>query len=291
MQNQYLPKDFQRAKLFLLLITFAVCSQLNAFSSGRTDRLKGAPFFKVYNKKAAVANTAVGHLSVGIDVTTKSEFFYAGREQALQPLIDAVDAYLDSLSSGTRLSGDSLPLTGEPYVYIGSAEGEGAPPEAAMQRNEHDKYPPMILHVQNPSSGWRTAMRALAKNAPVEYVALLKLGFSEYPKSDKGMFGKKVVLGTGYEEGIKFLSAEDAPVEVLQITGILLDREGSIVRAGAEGIVAKDTPFWVEVFEAQQGMNNAALQNLVRNERREDLPGRPLKWQAALRHLMKVLLQ
>jgi len=69
----------------------------------------------------------------------------------------------------------------------------------------------------------------------------IKLGFSEYPKADKGAFGQKVVLGTGYEEGIKFLSAEDKPVEVLQVTGMLLDREGNIIRSGAEGIVAKDT--------------------------------------------------
>lgn len=71
----------------------------------------------------------------------------------------------------------------------------------------------------------------------------IKLGFSEYPKAAKGVFGKKVVLGTGYEEGIKFLSAEDKPVEVLQVTGMLLNREGNIIRSGAEGIVAKDTPF------------------------------------------------
>jgi len=160
-----------------------------------------------------------------------------------------------------------------------------------MQRNEHDKYPPMVIHIQNPASAWRIALRELARVSQVEYVALLKLGFSEYPKADKGMFGKKVVLGTGYEEGIEFLSAEDAPAEVLQITGTLVDREGNIVRAGAEGIVAKDTPFWVQVFEAQQGMNNEALQNLLRNERRKDLPGRPLKWQAALRNLVTELLK
>jgi hypothetical protein len=71
---------------------------------------------------------------------------------------------------------------------------------------------------------------------------------------------------------------------------MLLDREGNIVRAGAEGIAAKDSPFGVQVLEAQQAMNNEALQKLLHEERREDLADKPLKWQVALRNLVAQLL-
>lgn len=265
-------------------------ADLNAFSSGRTDRLKSAPFYKTYNKKSVVGKAATGYVAIGFDELTKSEFSYAGREKALQPLAEAMNAYLDSLGWSKRLAGDALPEKGAPYVYVGSAEGEGAPPEAAMQRSEHDKYPPMVIHILNPSGAWRTALGAAVQANQVEYVLWLKLGFSEYPKANKGVFGKKVVLGTGYEEGIKFLSAEDKPVEVLQLTGMLLDREGNIVRAGAEGIAAKDSQFWVQVLEAQQAMSNEALHKLLHEERREELAGKPLKWQVALRNLVAQLL-
>jgi hypothetical protein len=274
----------------LFIAVFAGWAKLNAFSSGQTDRLKDAPFYKTYNKKAVVGNAATGYTAIGFDELTKSEFSYAGREKALQPLADVMNAYLDSLGWSKHLAGEALPEKGAPYVYLGSAEGEGAPPEAAMQRSEHDKYPPMVIHIRKPSKAWRAALGAMVQAKQVEYVLLIKLGFSEYPKADKGVFGKKVVLGTGYEEGIKFLSAEDKPVEVLQVTGMLLDREGNIVRAGAEGIVAKDTPFWAQIFDVQQALNNEALRKLLQDERREDLADKPLKWQVALRNLVAQLL-
>jgi len=290
MQRHCFSKSLRLANFVLLLILAAGFLNSTYSASGQTDRLKGAPFYKTYNKKAVVRQEAAGYLPVGIDQITRLEFFYAGREPALQPLVEAMNAYLDSLKWCTPLSGDSLPEKGAPYVYVGSAEGEGAPPEAAMQRNEHDKYPPMVIHILKPSGAWRSALGTLAQTQPVEHFLRIQIGFSEYPKADKGMFGKKVVLGTGYEEGIKFLSAEDKPVEVLQITGMLLDRDGNIVRAGAEGIVAKDTPFWAQVLDVQQGMNNDALQKLLLEERRSDVPGQPLKWQAALRNLVAQLL-
>ncbi len=290
MQKFCFSSFHQMTPILLLAALFASWSNVNAFSSGQTDRLKRAPFYKTYNKKAVVAHAAAGYVAIGFDELTKSEFSYAGREQALQPLAVAMNAYLDSLGWSKRLAGDSLPEKGAPYVYVGSAEGEGAPPEAAMQRNEHDKYPPMVIHILKPSKAWRAALSAAVQANQVEYVLIIKLGFSEYPKANKGVFGKKVVLGTGYEEGIKFLSAEDKPVEVLQVTGMLLDREGNIVRAGAEGIAAKDSPFWVQVLEAQQAMSNEALHQLLHEERREELAGKPLKWQVALRNLVAQLL-
>lgn len=81
---------------------------------------------------------------------------------------------------------------------------------------------------------------------------------------------------------VTFLSAEDVPLEVLQVTGMLLDRQGNILRAGGEGIISKDTPFWVQIFEAREGIDDAALHRLVHEERRDDLRGAPLTWQNSL---------
>ncbi|MGH7451512.1 MAG: hypothetical protein ACRENG_09225 [bacterium] len=290
MEKFFLSKFLGMINLVLFIAIFAGWSKLNALPSGQTDRLKGAPFYKTYNKKAVVGKAATGYVAIGFDELTKSEFSYTGREKALQPLAEVMNAYLDSLGWCKRFADESLSEKGAPYAYVGSAEGEGAPPEAAMQRNEHDKYPPMIIHIRKPSKAWRTALGASVQANQVEYLLWIKLGFSEYPKADKGVFGKKVVLGTAYEESIKFLSAEDKSVEVLQVTGMLLVREGNIVRAGAEGIVAKDTPFWAQIFDVQQAMNNEALQKLLQDERREDLADKPLKWQVALRNLVAQLL-
>lgn len=284
----FLKRNFSQVFLIALLFDITTGSTgPRLLAAGQTDRLKGAPFYKTYSKKIPADNRGVLHLSVGIDEKTKSEFFYAGREKALQPLLDAMTVYLDSLQWSTRADSANLPGKGAPYVYIGSSEGEIAPPGAEMMREDFDKYPPMIIHIEKPSKEWKAALSELLRKEGKDFLLFISLGFTEYPKADKGMFGKKVVMGTGYEEGIEFLSAEDKPVEVLQITAILLNREGHILRAGAEGILHKDTPFSLQIFDVQKSIDDSAIQKLVSDERREDLPGNPLKWKIALHNLMR----
>lgn len=280
-----------RKMLILIALLFAsACSSLNKLSTAQTDRLKGAPFYKSYSKNIAAENQEVRHFPVGLDGKIYTEFFHSGREKALQPLLEAMTAYLDSLSWSAPLNADGFMISGAPYVYVGSAEGEDAPPEAAMQRNESDKYPPMVIHIQKPGKEWKAALAQRLDESGGKYLLFINLGFSQYPKADKGLFEKKVVLGTKYEEGIKFLSAEDKPVEVLQVTGMLLDREGNILRAGSEGIVAKDTPFLLQIFDVQKSIDDETLRYLLNDARREDLPGKPLKWKVALHNLTAQML-
>ena len=284
----FFKRNFNKVLLIALLFNMTAGSAgLRLLAAGQTDRLKGAPFYKTYSKKIPAGQRGVLHLAVGIDEATRNEFFYAGREKALQPLMDAMNAYLDSLQWSTRADSANLRGKGAPYVYVGSSEGEIAPPGSEMMREDFDKYPPMIIHIDKPSKEWKAGLSELLRKEDKDFLLFISLGFSEYPKADKGFFGKKVMLGTGYEEGIKFLSAEDKPVEVLQITAILLDREGNILRAGAEGILHKDTPFSLQIFDVEKSIDDSAIQKLVNDERREDLPGNPLKWKIALNNLMR----
>jgi hypothetical protein len=121
------------------------------------------------------------------------------------------------------------------------------------------------------------------------YAVVVSLGVSQYPKGREGVFGKKVVLGTGHEEPIRFLTAEDKPLEVLQLTGVLVDGQGRVVRAGAEGILARDTPFAAQAFDVEKVLTDRVLEGVLTSERRQDLPGSPLKWQVALGNLLAQL--
>ena len=114
--------------------------------------------------------------------------------------------------------------------------------------------------------------------------------FDEFPKAAKSLFRKKVVLGTDYEVGLHFLTAIDKPVEVLQITSILLYRESNFLRAGSEGILAKDTPFLLQIFNIQKEINRKAIDKLINEARREDLPNKPQKWKVAVDNLSTKLL-
>jgi hypothetical protein len=108
-------------------------------------------------------------------------------------------------------------------------------------------------------------------------------------KGYSGVFTKEVALGTGYRQSIKFLTAEDKPVEVLHLTGVLLDATGKVVRAGAEGIVLRDTPFIAQAVDASRVFDAQEIQRVLSQERRNDLPGSPLKIDVALDNLLAQL--
>ena len=77
---------------------------------------------------------------------------------------------------------------------------------------------------------------------------------------------------------------------MLQVTGALLAPDGRVIAAGAEGIHAVDTPFRAQVFGLQREIDPREIEAVTRELRREDLPGRPLKWEAALDNLVRRLL-
>ena len=128
-------------------------------------------------------------------------------------------------------------------------------------------------------------MTQIAERADIEYVLYLALGFSEYSIRKGG----ELELGTGYETQIGW-SSDYKSVEVLHIKGMLLDREGNIVRAGAEGIIARDTPFLMRLFGATRIISAGDIGRLLTEERRDDLPGQPLTWKVSTQNLLAQLL-
>ncbi len=95
-------------------------------------------------------------------------------------------------------------------------------------------------------------------------------------------------LGDGYDVPVPWLTSLDQPVSVLQLTGALVGRDGPAVRIGAKGLVVRRTHLLVSSMGAQALIRDEDVESL-RTRRRDDLPGRPLVWQAALRSLVAEL--
>jgi len=269
----------------LLVAGAAVASA--AVGAGRTDRLDGAPYYKSYQKN--VPDGAVVTPPVRLDPSADDAFGDLGRPQSLRLLLEALNRHLATLE-WARPHDIELPEDGAPQVYVGSADGEHAPAAAAMEMDGLDERAPMIIHLQFPSKAWRQAAGTVLADQGAQGAVVLTLGFSEFPKSYKGTFRKRVVLGTGYETDIRFLSPELEPVHVLYVTGALVDLEGKVIRAGAEGILSEDAPFWAQSIGAQKEIDTDMVLRLLEEERREDLPGHPLTWQVALENLLAQLL-
>jgi hypothetical protein len=77
-------------------------------------------------------------------------------------------------------------------------------------------------------------------------------------------------------------------VSVLQLTGALMGPDGLAIRIGAEGLLARRTSLLMSGLGAQALISDEDVE-AIRTARREDLPGKPLVWQVAVRELVAEL--
>jgi hypothetical protein len=280
--------DGARAAAVLALASLSGCAALDEMSVAQTRRLDAGEFYVDLGDGVRRQVEPAVLVPVTLDPELAASLGYGQRAGEFGPIASAMDQALQGMTCCRYVAAPALPA-GAPWVYVGSATGEFAPAEAAEQVLPHDQFPPMVMHVRKPSPAWSQAMAALLTREGAQYAVAVTLAVTQYPKGREGFFGKKVVLGTGYEERIEFLTAEDKLLEVLQLTGVLVDAQGRVVRAGAEGILARDTPFAAQVFDVSKVLDDRTLERVLTQERRKDLAGDPPKWKVALGNLVAQL--
>ena len=280
----------------LLLVSCATTGA--TFRSGVGDAHLEAPPY--YAGASVVANgRPIGHLPIAYQRGATQAPIFEPEADAGSPaasLLQEMNAYLDSLrvTTGVVSAGARIPTGTPPDVMFGcetDPSGDcltpGAVTEGAFQRSGDD--PTMRLAVGRPSTEWTSGMRAALDRAGAGRALVLTLEMAPYRITRTGWRNSKSVgLGTAYSVKLPWLTSIDEPVQVLQLTGVLVDADGRAVRIGAEGLVARRTGIVA---------SGAGLQALVTDEdvaklrasRREDLAGQPLVWQVALRHLVAQL--
>jgi hypothetical protein len=274
-----------RVAVVALALVATGCASLDELAIAQTERLEEGEFYATVGPglQGPVDPAIVLPAVLGPELANSPS--YGRRAGDFAPIMAALNGALADDSCCRLVAAAALP-PGAPHVYVGSADGELAPFEARDQVLPHDEFPPMVMHLRRPSAAWQQAMVGLLAREGATHAILVSLGVSQYPKGREGAFGKKVVLGTGHEEPVRFLTAEDKLLEVLQLTGVLVNAQGQVVRAGAEGILARDTPFAAQVLDVEKSLDDRTLQAVLTTERRKDLPGQPMKWQAALDNLL-----
>ena len=154
----------------------------------------------------------------------------------------------------------------------------------------------MSIAIRKPAEPWKKKLKETAAEMDVDYILYISVGFSEYLYQKKALLSKTEVfdLGTGSKIPKKWYHNDDSPVEVLHVTGTLMDAEGTILRSGAEGIIAKNRGFWdlhsLSPFDLDNTVEKSELEKVLTDEKREDLPGQPLKWKVAVQNLVAQLL-
>lgn len=273
----------------LAILALGGCASTGAtYRSGVSDTyLEHAPWYAgVLGDDSVIAYLPVAYQRGG----SQSEMF----DPAAMPgtpvaaLLAEMNAYLDSLGALPSVVTEPLPGT-PPDVQFGCevdvlgdcTNGPAAPFEVGSPR--------MRLAVGRPATEWTAALARVLTERGAARALVLTLEVGQYwPVQTNWRGSKAVELGTAHRVDLPWLTSLEAPVTVLQLTGAVIGRDGRALRIGAEGLLAKRTGIIATGFGAQAVLSDEDVQQL-RSQRRDDLPGQPLVWQAALRALVTQL--
>ena len=279
------------ARLFVLLVLCAACTTGSTFRSGVGDDFLASPPY--YSGARVSSIPRIVHLPIGYQRGAAQAPMFdppAGRGSPTATLLAEMNAYLDSLGVTTRVDAPAGPSRGTPPdVHFGCARDPADEDcESGQGADEDDRR--MRLAVGRPSADWVAWAAAAAERAQAAGVLVLTLEVGQYWVRQKGRFGgrKTVELGTDYSQNVPWLTSIDTPAQVLQLTGALIGPDGRAIRIGAEGLFARRTGPLVSSIGAQEVLTDEDVER-VRTRRRDELPGRPLVWQAALKTLVAEL--
>lgn len=253
--------------------------------SGVGDRLLEHPPWRAGRSDPA---GVVGHLAVAWQRGAAQAPIFDpadGPDSQIAPLLRDLTAYLDA-RGGTVPLRPVEPMPGlPPDVSFGceaDAAGECAPWEIGR--------PVHRLAVGRPAARWVAWSSEAMAAAGVEQAVVIVLEVGQYLPRQRNLLGaKEVELGAGHRATLPWLTSLETPVSVLQLTGALVDRNGRAIRIAAEGLVARRTPLLASSVGAQALLSEEDVAR-ARQGRRDDLPGRPLVWQAAVESLLEALL-
>jgi len=290
-----------RIFVYLSLTLLCGCASTGAtFRSGVGDAyLEHPPYYAGQSPETVARDTTrIGHLPIAFQPGASQPAIFAPRSP-IDQLLEEMNAYLDSLGVSTRLvDGRRVSAVAHaatqfpPDVRFGCAPHLGIPGEDCAERGDSTLgrgYQTMQLAVGRPSTEWIAWNREITTATGVARTLVITLEIGQYLARQEGWRGTKVLeLGTSHREELPWLTSLETPVSVLQITGALVDRDGKALRIGAEGFVARRTRLLVSSVGGQELLSDDDLR-AARTTRRDDLQGRPLAWQVALRRLVSSL--
>lgn len=287
------------ALLAALALTSACATTGATFGSGVGDAYLEHPPYYAGTGLRSGDTARIGHLPVAFQRAASQPAIFDPRTGDGTPsaaLAEEMTAYLERLGATVRLvEGRTVSAVSHratrtpPDVHFGCAPSGLAAGEECEARGDSALgrgHQTMRLAVGRPSAEWTAWMREVMRDAGAGRALVVTLEVGQYLPRQKGWRGDKVVeLGTGRVEELPWLTSLETPVMVLQLTGALVDADGRAVRIGAEGILAKRTRLVVSGIGGQELLRDEDVER-ARTLRRDDLPGRPLAWQVAMRELV-----
>jgi hypothetical protein len=277
----------------LLFLSSSCATTGSTFRSGVGDAYLDSPPYYAGARVSRDVAPRVVHLPIGYQRgAAQSPIFdlSSGAGTPTAALLAQMNAFLDSLGVTTRIDVVAGTSPGTPPDVQFGCPRDATDDDCEAGRETNASNRQMRLAVGRPSTSWIEWAAAVADRAQASAVLVLTLEAGQYWTRQEGRFGgrKVIELGTDYSQPVPWLTSLDTPAHVLQLTGALIGRDGRAIRIGAEGLFARRTGFLVGAIGAQSLLTDEDVER-VRTLRRDELPGRPLVWQAAVRRLVAEL--
>jgi hypothetical protein len=225
--------------------------------------------------------------------------------EVYQPLADSINAHLAAIPGLRRLDGDAIAF-GQSRPQTPWA---GPLPSFGI-RNEHCRRQPArsaetswtfggtqrqaagdrrVFRVQAATPEWRSELRTAMERADVDHLLLFTLGPSYYFTTGAGVGQRQLQLGTDHAVDLPFHVRRGQCYGVVQLMAVLVDREGDVVRYGAEGLlagrllggIAGSAADLLAEVSVEEVRDEAAVAT------RDDLAGTPRVWRVATNQLLR----
>jgi hypothetical protein len=270
----------------LLVLLTAACAALPALDIGQSYRDQPLAAAPQYHGNAIRHDGRLMHAAVAIDPWTLDRLDSAERAE-LQRLNVIIGSEIGDAFASRPLK-DAVPAAGRPKLFVGLPPDDGAVDFADLVPGPDGRLP-AVLRTWYPSREWRRWVGEVLAREGADLLLLSWTGVSrQYPQQVNLRGDKALSIGTGHVVELPWLSALDRPVEIVQIAGLLIDRNGDVLRAGSEGLLVLPTPFSAGTLGLTRTVQASDLAQLP-NRLRDDLPTRPPVWRVATANLVAQL--
>lgn len=267
-----------------MMVVSAACAGATV-GSGVGDAVLTRPPFMAGRLPAADA--VIAHAPIAYQAGAVNPGSFDPEEAAVAGLVADMNAYLDDMLGRPPVTAEVAERGDRPDVLFSCVTDvlDECDEDGAVRDGRRE----MRLAVTRATTQWTHWVAAALAQGRATHALLLTVEVGEYWPRQKNLLGaKEIELGPDHVVSLPWLTGLDRPVSVIQLTGALVDSTGRAVRIGAEGMLARRTNLLIGAIGGQVLITDEDVATL-RTAVREDLPGRPLVWQAALHDLIEGL--
>lgn len=226
---------------------------------------------------------------VVLPVMIDQSVYMQAKRGILKPLVDSLNERVEELEWLAATQAFNISESAMPVLYFGTQQNRN--PGLANREGPSARAGPMVMSFVSSTDDWKEMVKIRLQETNTDYLIFITLGFSAYDADPAFFSEQKIHLGTDYLISVTWARNADDPIQVLHLLGALIDRNGSVVRMAAEGLLAAPPNLSAGsilsgVIGGRDIIREEDVKALAGQTRRTDIPGEPLVLHVAMDNLL-----